>query len=423
MNKRQTFQVALSLLTILLFSTESFSQLKFDATVRPRVEYRDGIVQISTPEEIPAFFVSQQSRLGATLKKDNLTAKFTLQDARVWGGDNNLTLYEAWAKYNFSKKIGMKVGRQVLQYDQGRLISSRARRQLGFNYDALVFKYYSDSLLVDLGLSINNSQANLTGNLYEYADTEFKTFNFLYAKKQFDNGLDIAGTVIVSGFQKENTDTILYKQTIGTKIDYKKNGFSTEIEAYYQTGKHKDERSVNAYMVTANVGYKVLPSVKLTLATEILSGHDAQNTDADYQGTLHVFDILQGARFRNYGYMNYFRNIERDTKGGGLIDYYAKLDWKINDKFKSVLFYHYFDLQKEILDANSSVLNRHLGSEVDLVLQYKPKKNVAFNLGYSLGNYTESLEFIQGVPSGESELGHYLWLMLTMNLNGVTVGN
>lgn len=401
----------------LLFSLESFAQITLDATMRPRTEYRDGNIRLSTPEEIPAFFVSQKSELGAKLKKDDLTVKFTFQDARIWGGDNNFSLYEAWAKYQLLPHFAIKAGRQVLQYDEGRLISWRGRRQNGFNYDALVFKYAKDSLYLDLGLSVNNSQANVNGNLYEYAVTKFKTFNFLYAKKYFDNGLSIAGTGIITGFQKENTDTVLYKQTIGTKIDYQKNKFSTSVEAYYQTGKHQDERAVSAYMVTGNIGYELTPKMKLTLATEIISGHDVQNTDATYQNTMHVFDILEGARFRNYGHMNYFRNLEQDTNGGGLFDYYAKLDWKMKNGLKASVTYHYYDLQKGILNANNDILNRHLGSEINMVLKYKYQKHSTVEFGYCVSVPTESFEFIQNVPLGEGQFGHYLWLGITTTLS------
>lgn len=403
------------LLLCFFITTLASAQVTFDGTIRPRTEYRDGFMKIPTANDEPAFFVSQQSRLGITFKKEDLQGRFMLQDARIWGGDNALSLYEAWAKYHFSKSFAVKFGRQELHYDDGRLISKRPRRQDGFYYDALLFQYAKDSLYFDVGFSVNNSQANVTGNAYAYATTKFKTFNFLYFKKYFNNGFEVAVTGISSGFQKENTDTTFYKQTIGTKLDYQKNDFSASFEGFYQGGKHKDGRSVNAYLLTGKVAYQITPKVNFGLGTEILSGHNASNSNADYQNTLHVFDILEGARFRYFGRMNYFRNLEKDTGGGGLVDYYADLNLKLKSKFSVSIVYHYFDFQNTVFNNNSDVLASHLASEIDLTLQYKFKKNINVSFGYFFVVPTNSLEFVQNISTNEGQFGHYLWLMTAVS--------
>ena len=400
----------------LFFVTISTSaQVIIDGIIRPRVEYRDGFTKISTAADKPAFFVSQQTRLGVKLMKDDLIGKFTFQDARIWGGDNILSLYEAWAKYSISNSFAVKFGRQELHYDDGRLISRRPRRQDGFYYDALLLQYAKDSLYVDIGFSVNNSQANVNGNAYAYATTQFKNFNFLYFKKYFNNGFDIAITGISLGFQKENTDTTFFKQTIGTKLDYQKSKFSASSELFYQGGKHKDGRSVNAYSATLKAAYQVTSKVKFTLGTEIFSGHDATNSDANYQNTNHVFDNLQGARFRYYGRMNYFRNLEKDTGGGGLTDYYIDLNVKLSKQFQATGMYHYFNSQNNILNNNTEVLDKHLASEFDLILKYQPQKNINLSFGYSFLASTNSLEFIQNININEGQFGHYLWLMTAVD--------
>lgn len=404
------------LLFCFFITTFASAQVTFDGTIRPRVEYRDGYIKIPTAADKPAFFVSQQSRLGLTFKKEDLQARFMVQDARIWGGDNVLSLYEAWAKYHFSKSFAVKIGRQELHYDDGRLISRRPRRQDGFYYDALLLQYDKDSLYFDVGFSVNNSKENISGNIYAYATTRFKTFNFFYFKKYFNNGFNFAATGISSGFQKENTDTTFYKQTIGTKLDYTKNKFSTSFEGFYQGGKHKDGRSVNAYLLTGKAAYQFTPKINLTLGTEVVSGHNASNSNGDYQNTLHVFDILEGARFRYFGRMNYFRNLEKDTKNGGLVDYYADLNLNLKPQFSASIAYHYFNFQKNVFNANSEILDKHLASEIDLTLRYKLKKNINLSFGYFFLAPTNSLEFVQNIPINEGQFGHYLWLMCEVNL-------
>mgnify|MGYP001073550991 CR=1 FL=1 len=87
------------------FTISAFAQLTIDGTIRPLTEYRDGFIKLSIAEDSPAFFVSQQTRLGVKLTKGKLSGKFNLQDARIWGGNNNLSLYESWAKYNISNNF------------------------------------------------------------------------------------------------------------------------------------------------------------------------------------------------------------------------------------------------------------------------------------------------------------------------------
>lgn len=400
----------------LILTVSVQAQLSFTGEIRPRAELRDGYIKLTTANQTPAFFISQRSRLGVGFKKSGLEVKVTAQDARIWGGQDALTLYEAWAKYKVSDAFAMKIGRQELQYDEGRLISRRNRRQVGFYYDALVFKYEKDSLYIDFGFALNNSQANLTGNTYAFANSKFKSFNYGYLKKYFDNGLSMSFTGISSGYQKENTDTTYFKQTLGTKLDYKKNKFSATAEAYYQFGKHRDSRDVNAYFLGARLGYQPSKAVKLIAGVDYLSGHDATSSNADYQNTMHVFDILEGARFLFYGNANYFRNIENHTGGGGLMDFHGTLNYKMNKQLSTKVVYHNFRLNQSVFNANNEALDNYLASEIDLTVKYKFKKEANLVLGYSLILPTNGLETIQNIPSNTGQTAHYLWLMLNTKL-------
>jgi len=407
----------LLLLLFLLISLGANAQLNFSTEIRPRAELRDGYFKLSTANQTPAFFISQRSRLGVGFKKSDLEVKLTAQDARIWGGENGFSLYEAWAKYKLSDAFSVKLGRQEIQYDEGRLISRRNRRQDGFFYDALVVKYAKDSLYMDFGIALNNSQANLTGNNYAFATSKFKSFNYAYLKKYYSNGFSMAFTGISSGYQKENTDTTYFKQTLGTKLDYKKDKFSTIAEAYYQFGKHKDSRDVNAYFLGLRLGYKPVKKMNVTVGVDYMSGHDATITNTDYQNTQHVFDILEGARFLFYGNANYFRNIENHTGGGGLTDIHTKVGYNFNKKLGANLVYHNFQLNQSVFDDNNDELASYLASEFDFTAKYKFKKGVNLVLGYSLILPTNGLENIQNITPNDADNGHYLWLMLNTKLN------
>ena len=287
-----------------VFSIECIAQFSLQGQIRPRSELRYGYLQLPTSNQEPTLFISQRTRLTTNYQKDRLQFKLAVQDARVWGDENNLSFYEAWINYQLTKNWALRIGRQELQYDKARLIGARNRRQDGFNYDAIIVKYVKDSLYIDVGYNLNNSQANTFGNQFENSEKTFKNFSFGFLKKYYDNGFEFSVTAINSGFQKENSDTIYYKQTIGTKFDYNKNKFRISAEGYYQTGNHKDGRTVNAYLLGGKVGYQIQPKIKISIGADFTSGRDATNTNVTYQNTLHNFDILEGARFIYWGNAN-----------------------------------------------------------------------------------------------------------------------
>lgn len=396
-------------------SLKSMAQVSLDGEIRPLSELRYGYSKLPVQGQNPAFFISQRTRLKVMYQKDKIRFKLTAQDARVWGDDNNLSFYEAWINYTLTKNWALKIGRQELQYDNARLIGARNRRQDGFNYDAIIAKYAKDSLYLDIGYNLNNSQANVFGNQFEDANQRFKNFTFTYLKKYYDNGFAIATMGINSGFQKENTDTIFYKQTIGTNLTYAKGDLNFGAEGYYQTGKHKDGRNVDAYLIAGKVGYKLNSKTKITLGAEFTSGHEVTNANSDYQNTLHNFDILEGARFIYWGNANIFRNLEAHTDAAGLTNYFIKVNYQATKKWNIAATYHQFFLTESVFN-NTTEINKNLGGELDIITKYKIRKGTSLVIGYSLILPTTSLEYIQNIPTNEGTNGHYFWIMLNTKL-------
>ncbi|MFK7949768.1 MAG: alginate export family protein [Saprospiraceae bacterium] len=395
---------------------QSFAQFNLSTEIRPRSELRYGLFSLPSTNQEPAYLINQRTRLTADYQKDKVKFRLTGQDARVWGDDDALSFYEAWIQYKLTENWDLRVGRQALQYDRGRMIAVRNRRQSGFTYDAILAKYAKDSLYIDLGYSLSNSQANFFGNQFSN-NNSFKNFSFGYLKKYFDNGLIVSATGINAGYQKVNSDTVFYKQTLGTKIVYPINKISLEGEGFYQFGKHKDGRNVEAYLLAGKVSYKLSKKAKVTIGTEYTSGHDATSTNADYQNTLHTFDILEGARFAFWGNANLFRNnLEAQTNSGGLTEYFIRFNLNPAKKISATITYYQFYLTKPIFDDNNAVLNQNLGGELDIIAKYKIQKGSTLALGYSYILPTNSWQYVQNIPANEGTNGHYLWLSLTSKL-------
>ena len=103
-----------------------------DGEIRPRTEYRDGYTKPILTTNDPGIFTSQRTRLGLTFTSGILTTQITLQDARVFGQFSNTStdattgIYEAWAEMLLIPGGSLKLGRQIIKYDDNRLFSAPA---------------------------------------------------------------------------------------------------------------------------------------------------------------------------------------------------------------------------------------------------------------------------------------------------------
>ena len=64
-----------------------------------------------------------------------------IQDSRVWGDNgpkcdnNSIDMYEGWMKYDFTDRLTVKFGRQVLRYDaKGRVLPPDEQCAQAYNH-------------------------------------------------------------------------------------------------------------------------------------------------------------------------------------------------------------------------------------------------------------------------------------------------
>lgn len=110
-------------------SSEGDTTLVLDTELRVRSEWRDGYRLSSTPDEEGTLTTVQRSRIGISGGWDRLSFKAQLQDVRVYGqpGGNtqgNIAVAEAWGAYRFNPALSVKVGRQMVDFDGGRVVGA-----------------------------------------------------------------------------------------------------------------------------------------------------------------------------------------------------------------------------------------------------------------------------------------------------------
>ena len=417
-------------LKLLLIGTLSFcslllhAQLKFDAELRPRTEVRHGYKNLPDSGSLPAFFVSQRSRIGVNYKHEKYEMRLLIQDVRVWGdeayysstgiyGDySSLDLKEAWVKLMPTENFSLKIGRQQLKYGDQRLLAARNWNQNGMSYDAIVASY-KNKFQLDAGFSYNAGTENTFETIYD--TNKIKTFNYLYLNNEWFPGFKSSLIYIASGYQKSTNAGVIYlKNTLGADATYNISNTSLSVSGYSQFGKNRLGTNVNAFLLSASIKQKINP-LTIGIGGDIVSGHDYSNADSDYSNTDHQFDLLYGARHSYFGYMDYFSNLPKATKGAGIIDAYFKTDYKVTEKLSAQADYHYLMLQNNVPEPNTgSNYDKGMGSEVDFTIKYNPMNEINIALGYSFFIATQTMESFQKIKaSAGTEFPQWAYVMLT----------
>lgn len=416
MSLRNQFKNAIiTTLCITFLPILSFAQVSLTGEFRPRSEFRDGYRILKTDQSEPAFFTSQRTRLNFLFETDTYDFKITAQDIRTWGevpqleDTPNVNIHEAWAMLFLSDRIGVKVGRQELVYDDHRLLGNVNWVQQARSHDALVLKYEnaSSDLKIDVGAAYNQEAENIQGNSYSL--NNYKVLSYLWMNKDFQK-INISGLILTDGFEIPTGD-VNYRFTYGTHINF---NATDNLDAtgtfYYQNGDDATRTDISAYMLALKVSYQMSPVI-FSGGIDYLSGGEAgQGNQAG-----NTFNTLYATNHKFYGHMDYFLNIPAETVNGGLKDLYIGGSYKASEKVNLNATYHYFSLANEITDpANSAQLvKKPLGSEVDFSVIHQFTNEIRFQVGYSLLFGTDNLERIQGRQS--NGLQQWAWAMLVIS--------
>ncbi|RLD77433.1 MAG: hypothetical protein DRJ10_11955 [Bacteroidetes bacterium] len=401
---------------------EKKSEFTIDAELRTRGNIINGYKKLPTESNYASYVVEQRTRLGFGYKKDILEIKITFQDARIWGDGNlntatgafgdsaSIDLKEGWAALRLNDNLKLKIGRQGLQLDGGRLVAERNWSNPGLSYDAAVFKYKKNDFTLDVALSYSNTAFNLFAG--EFDPNKMKSLNYIYLKKKFSKDLSLSVSSIFSGYQPEGSPQVIkFKTTVGSYIKYDNKKLFLKGEFYYQLGKTINSVDVAAYFFNAEAGYQ-MNKIYLGAGIDYMSGQDP---NADITEEFQAFDILYGTRFKYYGNLN-FLVTPKSTKNGGMMNPFAKFSANFNKKNNLSIFYHMFQTAQDVANTANpgEFYDKNLGSEFDMIYTYKMAKGISVKAGYHIALPTETMEIFKGVEPGTCETPQWFWLMLSI---------
>jgi hypothetical protein len=235
LKRDQLFSVLLFLAIIAFSNNQLFAQnedqeLKLNIQLRPRAEFRNGLFTPVLEGQKPAAFVAQRSRIGFTYSKNQkLKIGLNTQVVNTWGNDaqvqtnaNDISLYEAWAQLYFTSEWSVKIGRQILSYDDERILGALDWNNAGRKHDAALLRYEKNKLKADMTFAFNQNSEKITGTFYDNSLSQpYKSMQFLWMKYQFTDALSASALVMNLDIQNKIDSSVSHLQTLGGNVFYK----------------------------------------------------------------------------------------------------------------------------------------------------------------------------------------------------------
>lgn len=406
---------------IALHTFSSHAQVNFSAQYMGRGEYRHGYQALADTSQKAATFVSQRARLTADYTNEKFKMCFSAQDVRTWGSvvnnaiDNKglLSIAEAYGELYMNKKATLRVGRQILSYDDDRILGSLDWAMQARRHDAALFKYTDSTWAVHVGAAFNQPMERNKFSSYTIAGN-YKTMQFLWANKVMGN-TNLSLLFLNNGYQygKVNpngtTDSMtVYSQTAGVRGEYKEGKFRTSGYVYYQMGKDAANRDLGAYDASIEFSYKPVNILTATLGGEILSGTSQTDTA---NRTNHSFNPFYGTNHRFNGYMDYFY-VGNHINSVGLVDAYFKVTAEVKKTLVSVNA-HMFSAASDVKkNAALEKMPTSLGTEIDFTFSYNVSDNTAIQGGYSRMFGTDTMKKLKGGQTNTVSDWAYLMLII-----------
>lgn len=400
----------------------SDAQTSFDVAMqfRPRFEQRLGYGTLPATGSKSAFFISERARLNIGFKSKYVKMYMSLQDVRLWGSETQLqnvasfALHEGWAEVFIKDNISFKLGRQELVYDDQRLFGNVDWVQQARAHDAAVFKFQQKGTTLHVGGAFNQASEGFFGTYY--ALNNYKALAFLWLHQKFiDDKFNLSFYAVTDGF---NADTSLHKNkvyfrgTAGPMFNVNTKGVKANVTFFTQFGKDTYQRDILAFFASAYVEYTVKKLVSLGVGYDFVSGNNAAAIGNKRNNTFHT---LYATNHKFYGNMDYFQNLPKDTKGGGLHDAYFK--FKAMPKPKGAIGFdaHYFLLANKVRDSATpgQYLKLPLGFELDVYGSYKPIAYIELTAGYSTLIAASSMEALKG--GNRKQFAGWGFIMLNVN--------
>ncbi len=415
----------------------SYAQFTFDGQLIQRAEYRHGFNQPIRDGQDPGKFIAQRFRLMAGYEKEDQFKMFiSVQDVRTWGNtqlaktsDNLLSVHEAWGSTKLGEHTELKLGRQVLNYDNGRFLGALDWALQGRSHDIALVKYSKDATKLDFGLAYNMNDISNVDMPYTVAN-QYKVAQ-LFRIESASEDLNYAFLVWNDGREQliRNSASVItgtklhYRTTFGLPtLQYSDDNSQLSAHFYYQLGKDPIGSDVNAYNVALSFQRRIDidadagKAVTFAGGAEIMSG-----TRWSDESKNQSFSPLYGTNHGFNGYMDYFYVGGAHENSTGLHDYYAKMRYAPSKKWFMQGDLHVFASNRsypDFVDRGGEMveLAKYFGTEIDLSVGVIINDAVSFQGGYSHFLASDTFKRVKG-GNQTKDIQNWAYVMMVFRPN------
>lgn len=400
-------------------------RLDFTIQLRPRAEFRNGLFTPILESQTAAGFVAQRSRLGLKYSKgDKVSVGLQLQMVNTWGNEpqvqataNSVSLFQAWVQFQLVPHLDLKLGRQVLSYDDERILGELDWNNAGRKHDAALIRYSKDRFRADVGFAYNQNSERMTDDFFsDSASQPYKSMEFLWLHYQATKAFSLSALAMNIGKQSRADSAMSALQTYGLNANFKEKKFDLNASAYFQSGqtnfKTAAAQQTNAWMASLYGYYYFTKKFSMGLGSDYLSGRDMGSTSADNT----VFNPLYGTHHKFYGSMDYFY-VSSPHKNVGLWDSYISASFKPTTNFSTSLSFHHFHAANKVLNYSGKVASDLLGNELDFGINYQLKSGIKIMGGYSQMFTLESMKYVKSISPAQNMKSIQNWAWLSVNFN------
>ena len=405
-----------------LKAQEADNVFNLDAQLMTRGELRAGGFKAdSLDSERVSHFALGRYRIIADYQRSWLNVRLTPQYTGVWGqGSAGVVLYEGWAKMQSKKGLFVKIGRQELTYDDGRILGNDDWTMTAPTHDVLKLGYDGESHKVHLLAAYNQNAENIdngiiyySGGLQPYKTMQTLWYHYDTPKKSF--GISLLGMNIGMQNTDQEHPITYYQQLVGTYMSFRPKHWSLEGAFYYQMGKEEHGMNIDAFMASAKLNVKPSENYNLFAGYDYLSGDKYFNVPPDggiglvFHDKARGFNAIFGSHHEFYGAMDFF--YLSNYVGGftpGLQNLYFGGNIKPVNGLSINAAYHYYAIATDLDYVNTKTL----GHSVELASSYAFNKAVSVSAGYTFMKGSETMELLNKVS--EKRQLHWAWLMMTI---------
>lgn len=371
---------------------------------RPRAEYRDGYKELRTSENKAAFFGTHRSRLYFNYSQPKFKFHTSIQDIRVWGQygqtatAGSLNVFEAYAETSISGAFSVKLGRQKIELDNGRLFSAANWSQAGRAHDAVNIIYNSNTIHSEFINSFNQTSERIFDTEFSPTTfTNYKLLNVHYLKARLNEHFTLTTINSADSYQSKTYSGTMYtRATTGGRLEFERGNLYATISGYYQFGQLQTREHISAYYFQPEIQLRT-NNLTTRLGAEFISGENSEKP-SDISKS---FVPLYGVAWRFMGNMDYFTSFPNDVKKGGLFNPYLFFLYQWNKKLAVRSDFHLFYLGNKIKNDLGNTINPYLGSENDLSLKYKYNDFTTIDFGFS---YLVAEKSMETLKTGSSSL-------------------